>query len=167
MNLMNEKIVISYIKTIFGGDISDQSDKNYLFDIKAGDITIEVKEREFDRYNHDFYIQDDLLFEYIQTKKGMKESDPMSIFKSIGWLYKTDADYLLYFKYFEHREVTIYKIKWKPFKAWLLSPNIMEKYNERTVHSRKTTDSWNIAIKYSDIPDDLKDKKVVRMNHYK
>ncbi len=142
-------------------NVSDNSDKNQIFDIQCQDksflMIIEIKERFFTDNSH-FLKQEDILLELVQhwysfgyqmdNQSVNNTTCASKINTSIGWFYKCNADRLFYFRHVGGAPYDLIDIDFRPFKNWMLDN--MHKFQLQ--FSNKTTQTVNILVPILDIP---------------
>jgi len=149
-----------YFKSKYGKNITIETheDQNYGYDLylrnKNVNISVEYKERFFiiDRYLKEY----DILVELVQSTPYLKSIDINNIYKenlykiniAVGWLYKCNADRLIFFRWLNKDLYDVIDISFYQFKNWFM--NNINDFNIN--YSNKTTGTINAIVKLEQIP---------------
>jgi hypothetical protein len=155
--------MLNYVRDNYGQNftIENFEDKNYGYDYifkdKNCNITVESKNRYFNKGVDDLYLKkNDILIELIQTVPVLKQLDikninnnkPYDINISIGWFYKCNAQRLIFFRYLDKILYDVIDIDFFCFKNWFMNNIHCFKLN----YCSKTTKTINAIVLIKDIP---------------
>lgn len=164
-NYEKPRLVKAILRNLYHADVIEVDNKNLTHDViiqkNSMTVTAEIKERLFDK-DHTvpyFYHNKDILIELFQyqdiiERAYKKMATPKDLITGFGWMWKSMADRLIYISYYDddRKEVRVWDIDFKPFKAWFLDNVFKYSISDYKI-SQKTSGALNIAIPISDVPD--------------